>query len=493
MTEQNASTTQLAQEKYQGSRDPQHAQIKFGTDGWRAIIAREYTFANLDRVAQAFADFINQQDGDNKTVVVGGDRRFMSEDFAHRVAEILKGNGITPLLYSTDVPTQLVSWVVKDTNAQGGVMITASHNPPLFNGFKIKAPFGGSAPPETTKQVEAFVDQSEIVREEIAKPVFGQDSETLAASVNKYRQAVENYVDLERIRALDANVVIDSMHGSGGRWIESFLKGGKLKYETIRADRDAYFGGINPEPIDQNCAITKQTVLQNKALVAVLTDGDADRVGAVSDEGKVMSMLEVVPFLILHLVKTRGMTGGIVRTFSQSVLMRKIANALNLPLHETPIGFKYIADLMMKDDILLGAEESGGIGVKGHIPERDGILNSLLILEAIAMSGKTPSELVKDVHREFGEFYFNRLDLHLEVARGQALVKKLADESPSEVAGYKVAEVSTMDGTKLIFDDESWLLFRQSGTEPALRIYAEATSLDKTNKLLEAGHALTQQ
>ncbi len=465
--------------------------IKFGTDGWRAVIASEYTFANLERVAQAYAAFIKRESSANQSVVIGYDRRFMSEDFARRVANVMHGNDITTHLFSTDVPTPLVSWAVKELCAAGGVMITASHNPPHFNGFKIKAAFGGSAPPETTRAVEALLDKSEIRRRDFPQPEFGKDESQLAGATQTYRRAIENYVDLERLKAMDARIVIDPMHGSGGRWVESFLHGGTLQTETIRATRDPLFGGVNPEPIDRNIRPAKDAVINSQALVALLTDGDADRVGAVNELGETMTMHEVVPLILLHLARNRRMTGGVVRTFSQSVLMTRLAKKLNLKLYDTPIGFKYIADLMMRDDILIGAEESGGIGVKNHIPERDGILNSLLFLEAIAYAGKPPSEMVKDMHREFGEFYFGRIDLHFEVARGQALVKHLSEQTPAQTAGYKVIEVSTMDGTKLIFDDESWLLFRQSGTEPALRVYAEATSKQKMHELLEAGRAMT--
>jgi phosphomannomutase len=228
-------------------------------------------------------------------------------------------------------------------------------------------------------------------------------------------------------------------------------------------------------------------VKERRALVGLATDGDADRVGAVNERGETMTMHEVVPVVLLHLARARGMTGGVVRTFSQSVLLKRIAAAHGLALHETPIGFKYVADLMLREDILIGAEESGGIGVRGHIPERDGVLNSLLFLEAIVASGKTPTELVTEMHREFGEFYFGRRDLHTEVARGLALVESLATKSPASIERHAVQSVETLDGTKLLFADESWLLFRQSGTEPVLRVYAEATSKEMTHALLEEG------
>jgi phosphomannomutase len=466
--------------------------IRFGTDGWRALIAREFTFANLERVAQAYAEYLLQQQTGtprNSLVVVGYDRRFLSEQFAARAAEVLAGNQMRVALFETDVPTPLVSWAVREQKAAGGVVITASHNPPLFNGFKIKAPFGGSATPETTMAVEALLDANPPTRGQLP-PKESEMQEALRSSVESYRAQVASYVDLERLRATDARVVVDPMHGAGGRWVESFLEGGKLQVETIRAERDALFGGVAPEPIDRNLAPLKERVRATGALVGLATDGDADRVGAVSEAGETMTMHEVVPLVLLHLARRRGMTGGVVRTFSQSVLVKRIAAAHNLPLYETPIGFKYVADLMLRENILIGAEESGGIGVQGHIPERDGILNSLLFLEAIVAAEKPPTELVKEMHREFGEFYFGRRDLHTSVASGLSLVSNLVAAPPAEVAGLEVRGVEKLDGTKLLFADESWLLFRQSGTEPVLRIYAEATSIATMNALLEHGSAL---
>ncbi|HEX8119107.1 MAG TPA: phosphoglucomutase/phosphomannomutase family protein [Pyrinomonadaceae bacterium] len=461
--------------------------IRFGTDGWRAVIADGFTFENVERVAQAYADFVNRQPGSEssgqKRVVVGYDQRFLSEHFAARAAEVLAGNEIGVSLFAEAVPTPLVSWAVRERGAAGGVVITASHNPATFNGFKIKAPWGGSATPETTVAVEALVD----ARPPQTARIDSNASSELEAEAKSYRKQVASYVDLERVRALRGRVVVDPMHGSGGRWVESFLKGGRLGVETIRAGRDPLFGGVAPEPIDRNLGPLKERVKERRALVGLATDGDADRVGAVGDGGETMTMHEVVPLVLLHLARERRQAGGIVRTFSQSVLLKRIAAAHGLTLHETPIGFKYVADLMLREDILIGAEESGGIGVRGHIPERDGILNSLLFLEAVAASGKRPTEMVREMHREFGEFYFGRRDLHTEVARGLALVESLATKPPAAAGAYAVESVETLDGTKLVFGDESWLLFRQSGTEPVLRVYAEATSTQKMNELLQEG------
>jgi phosphomannomutase len=498
------------------------APIKFGTDGWRAVIAREYTFANLERVAQAYADYLNAEKKDEHLVkqlidvaqitrqeaesglftkvinqalasvehlvVVGYDRRFLSELFAKRVAEVMQGNGLRVSLFHEDAPTPLISWAVKELKAAGGVMITASHNPPDFNGFKIKAHWGGSAPPETTSAVEKLIDANPPQRGDVSADTH----QLLEPAIKSYKAQIASYIDLDRLRKSQALVVVDSMHGTGGTWVESFLSGGRLKLETIRAYRDPLFGGVNPEPIDSNLGALKKRVLETGALVGLATDGDADRIGAVNELGVTMTMHDVVPLILLHLVRERKMTGAVVRSFSQSVLLKRIAAAHNLKLYETAIGFKYIAELMLKDDILIGAEESGGIGVKGHIPERDGILNSLLFLEAIIKAGKPPSEMLRELHREFGEFHFGRKDLRVETSVGRELIERLAKTTPRELAGYRIAAVETTDGTKLLFDDESWLLFRQSGTEPILRIYAEATSAAKAEALLAAGEELAR-
>lgn len=460
-------------------------QIKFGTDGWRAVIAREFTYANVERVAQAYADFLQGEAGSGQQpfVVIGFDRRFLSEKFAARAAEVMAGNGFKIALFTDAQPTPLISWAVKDLGAVGGVMITASHNPANFNGFKIKAPWGGSAAPETTRQVENLVDVTPPKRAAITD----DGHELLEPATDRYRKQIASYVDLERLKNASGKVIVDPMHGSAGRWVDSFLTGGCLSVETIRDIRDPLFGGVNPEPIDQNLAALKQRVIESKAVVGLATDGDADRVGAVDEHGRTMTMHDVVPLLLLHLARARNMDGAVVVTVSQSVLTKRIAHAMGLKVFETPIGFKYIADLMLKEDILLGAEESGGIGVKGHIPERDGVLNSLLFLEAIVSAGKPPSEMLADLHREFGEFHFGRRDLHMPVSRGQELVARLSEKPPASFASFDVTNVETTDGAKLNFADESWLLFRQSGTEPVLRIYSEATSVDKMQKLLAAG------
>lgn len=453
--------------------------IKFGTDGWRAVIADQFTFANLERVSQAYAEFILKESAKKPTKVsVGYDNRFLSEQFASRVAQVLLGNGVEVQLFSQAMPTPLLSFAVEREGRSGGILITASHNPPEFNGFKIKADWGGSAFEETTRAIEALVDRHPP---KVAPAAPQTDS--IDAIWQQYSEHIREQIDIKSIKRAGLTVVVDSMHGTGGTCIEQFIKGGKSQVSTIRAHRDPLFGGVAPEPIDRNLDALKQEVTRLKATVGVVTDGDADRVGAVNEKGQTMTMHEVVPILLKHLIN-RGAKGKVVATVTQSVLLRRMARAYNLEFVETAVGFKYIAKLMLEGPVVIGAEESGGIGIIGHIPERDGIFNSLLFLEAIAASGKKPTELIDEIHKEFGFFSFGRNDLHVTPQDGQQFLTALQKQVPEAIAGNKVTEVITMDGIKLVLADDSWLMFRQSGTEPVLRTYSEGTSKEKTDQLL---------
>lgn len=456
------------------------ARIKFGTDGWRAIIGDGFTFDNLERVSQAFAGYLCSLKHNPPKAVIGFDNRFLSERFAMRVAEVLAGNDVDVRLFREPVPTPLVSFAVKETGSSAGVMITASHNPAIYNGFKIKAPWGGSATDEITQQVEQRLDSQPVKRAE-AKSFPEPDVEITTA----YRNQIAGLVDIEKIRASDLKVIVDSMHGTGGLIAESFLTGARVMVETIRSNRDCLFGGIAPEPIDRNLQMLKDSVKEKGAAIGIATDGDADRLGAVDELGSTMTMHDVVPILLMHMVKHKGGSGNVVFTVSQSVLLKRVCQSLGIPWTETPVGFKYIANKMLEGDVLIGAEESGGIGIKGHLPERDGILNGLLLLEAIVSFGKMPSEIVRDLHNEFGEFYYERRDMHVLPEAGKKMVATLAKSPPSSLAGDSVAEVNTMDGLKLVVSDGSWLMLRQSGTEPVLRLYSEGTSRQKAVDLLK--------
>jgi phosphomannomutase len=463
--------------------------IKFGTDGWRARIAEDFTFANVEAVTQALVDYLRTQNaGGELRTVVGYDRRFASELFARRVAEVFAGNGVAVDMFASDVPTPLVSFEVKRRGLDGGVMITASHNPPDFNGFKFKAPYGGSATPAITDQIEKLLGATAPRR----LPFDEAQRQGLANVIEAdgdYRSHVESLVAINDIRGADALVIADPMHGTGGRWIESMLAGGKIRVETIRADRDPLFGGVLPEPMPWSLELTSRVIRERGALMALITDGDADRVGAMDERGEYVNTHQILMILLLHLVRRKGWKGSVARTFSQSVIVRRIAESYGFRLFETPIGFKHIGEIMLDpaNDFLVGGEESGGIGVRGHIPERDGILNCLLLLEAVLAAGKKPSEIVRDIWREFGEFHFERRDLHVPIEAGQKLVSDLRENTPDSLAGDKIVNVATLDGTKLIFEDDSWILFRQSGTEPLLRIYCEATSVEKMTKMVDDG------
>jgi phosphomannomutase len=466
--------------------------IKFGTDGWRARIAEDFTFSNVEIVTQALIDYLKSQNTNGRlALLVGYDRRFISDLFAKLTAEVIAGNGITVDLFSQDVPTPLVSFEVKRRGLAGGVVITASHNPPEFNGYKFKAPFGGSATPRITNEIEKLIGATSPQRIPL-EDAIAQGSAHLVEPTDDYRRHLESLIAINDLRKADALVIADPMHGTGGRWIENLLAGGKIRVETIRANRDPLFGGVLPEPMPWNLELTARTIRERHALMALVTDGDADRVGAMDENGGYINTHQILMILLLHLARNKRWKGSVVRTFSQSVIVKRIAESYGFRLFETPIGFKHIGEIMLDpaNDFLIGGEESGGIGVRGHIPERDGIFNSLLLLEAVLATGKKPSEIVRDIWNEFGEFHFERRDLHLPIAVGLKLVSDLRENTPAKFAGYKVAGIATLDGTKLIFEDESWILFRQSGTEPVLRIYCEASSVEKTTAMMDEGEKM---
>ncbi len=463
--------------------------IKFGTDGWRGVIADNFTFKNIELVSHACADQFLEDLNSKKSsnlIFIGYDRRFLGKEFSERVASIFSAKGLNVRLYNTDVPTPMVSFDVKKNNAVGGIVITASHNPPNFSGFKIKTPDGCSAPKSYTDKIEARLKQINAVE---TLPMSGW--KTIAPSKD-YIDFIKKTIDLDKLKSLNGTVIVDSMHGTGGDYVEKFLAGGKIKVKTIRGEQDVNFGGINPEPMMPQLIPLCEEVVKNKALIGLATDGDADRVGATDENGEYLNTHKLLAMLLYYLVEKKKMSGGVVLTFSQSVLVKKMAEKYGFKVYETPIGFKYIADLMLKEDILIGAEEANGIGSKLHfIPERDGIFNALLLLEAVNSFGLNPSQLMKKIHDEFGAFYYDRVDLHIPSSQvGIDFVEKIKSDPPKEVNGFKVKELKTLDGSKLIFEDDSWLLFRASGTEPLLRIYSEGRSKEFISNMLKSGQGL---
>ena len=461
-------------------------QIKFGTDGWRGIIARDFTFDNLSLVAQATMDYLNREGLGNKGLVIGYDRRFMSRDFARRVAEIAAGNGIKVRLTEDYAPTPAVSWAVRESGAGAGVMITASHNPPEYNGFKIKEAFGGSALPTTTKILEEIVEfNRENGRRVVAIPyseALNKGLVELFDPCESYFHQISRYVDLDLIAKSGIPVVIDPMYGAGSGFIPQLLS----CVDEIHNIENPAFGGLAPEPIAQNLQELSALIKSGKYRVGLALDGDADRIGAVDENGDFFSSHCIFTVILRHLLEHKKLTGAVVKTVSTTRMIDLLAQKYDLELLETPIGFKHICGLMLERDILMGGEESGGLGVKGHIPERDGILLGLLLLEAMAVSGKGLRQLLEATMDEIGHFHYRRIDRHIDDSNKEQLIARLGSQPPAEIDGRTVTSTNFSDGFKFIFENGDWLLIRPSGTEPVLRLYSEAGSLDQVERFLRA-------
>ena len=482
----------------------QASNIKFGTDGWRGVIADDFTFANVRRVAQATALYWRAQGG--RAAIVGYDNRFLSEVYAKLVCEVFAANGITALYPPESVPTPAVSFAVRDRRLCGAVMITASHNPPLFNGYKVKADYAGPADPEICAAIERQVDAAPVQAVDFQAGVKTGQIE-LYDPRPAHVATVKKLIDLRAIKQARLRAVIDSMHGCGRRVLEDLLAGrdgpafapkafgasaeqarARRSVETIRADRDVNFGGTNPEPIGQNLGPLCAAVKRARAHIGLATDGDADRLGVVDNAGRYVSIQIVFALLLLHLLRHRGQTGQlVVRSTNVTVLIDRIAKAYNLPVAEVPVGFKHICSKMREADVLIGGEESGGIGFQGHIPERDGILANLMLLELLTVTGKKFTRLAAELQQEFGRSVYDRIDLRYPLEKREQFIDALRNDPPTALLGQPLAEVKTFDGVKYILRDESWLMFRTSGTEPIIRIYSEASSADRVKRLLGWG------
>jgi phosphomannomutase len=450
--------------------------IKFGTDGWRAIIADTYTYENVRILTQAVADYL----GSGKKVAVGYDTRFMSGKFAQTAAEVLGNNGIKVILSDCCLPTPALSLAVKNNKCDLGIMITASHNPAEYNGFKIKMPSGGAAGVEVTKAVEALLGKN---------PVKESNSVSLKTEkkdlIKDYIKFIRNYIDLKKIKTKKFKVLVDSMYGSGDSFIAQVLKGTNIKLEFMRNTINPSFDGGRPEPVEENLNVLKERVKKEKFDLGIALDGDADRIAAVAPGGVFIHPQKILGLLALHLNQDRGWSGGLVKTICGTTMMDNIAKFLNIKLYETPVGFKYISNLMETEDIVAGGEEAGGMGVKGYIPERDGTMAGLLLIEMMVYRNKNILKILNETEKKFGKYYYVRQDLHLSHR-----VEPKKESLPKELLGRKVVEIKDYDGIKLICDDESWLMFRGSGTEPIMRTYAEAKSLTQANKLLKLGEVI---
>jgi len=465
-------------------------QIQFGTDGWRGVIADTFTFENLSLVAQATMDYLHKEGLAEKGLVIGYDRRFLSREFAEHVAGIAAGNGIRTWLCREYSPTPAVSWAVHERGAGAGVMITASHNPPRYNGFKVKESFGGSARPSTTKILEQMVarnmaDSRPVLAVTLAEALASGLVQFFDAST-PYLNQLGKYVDLELIRSAGIKAVVDPMFGAGCGFLPHLVPG----ITEIHGTENPSFGGHPPEPIAEHLCELSTLVASGAFRVGLALDGDADRIGAIDERGEFFSSHRIFTVLLRHLYERKGVRGGVVKTVSTTRMIDLLAAKYDLKLFETPIGFKHICEMMLEHDILMGGEESGGLGVKGHIPERDGILMALLLLEAMAMSGKGLRQLLEETMDEIGHFHYARIDLPIENAAKLRLMEELSCAPLASVAGFEVVQHNFSDGFKYIFQDGSWLLIRPSGTEPVLRLYSEAGDPARVTLLLQAARGI---
>ena len=470
------------------------AQIKFGTDGWRAVIADDFTFANVERVAQAAADYwcANPIPDTEKAIVVGYDRRFLSDQFAQRTAEILAGNGFRVTLTDAPTPTPAVSLAVKVRRAVGGVMITASHNPAAFNGFKLKAHYGGSAESALCHEVEAMLDRSPVKATALAEAMRAKQI-TVADLRAAHFRAIKKLVDFRLIAKSKLRFAHDALFGVGAGCFDELLAGTSCRVTTINAAHNPSFGGINPEPIEKNYAASQAYLRTHPHDICLVTDGDADRVGGMDGRGGYLTTHQLICLLLHHFILNRQGRGRVIKALTTTLMVDQMCAAHGLELVETAVGFKYIAAEMLKGGFLLGFEESGGIGFPGHIPERDGILAGLMLLEMLATERVSIGRLLARLEKEFGPHRYARIDTHFPLEKRAALMEFCKSNPPVKLLRSPLREVKSYDGVKFIAQDGSWLMLRGSGTEPILRIYAEAKSETDARRLLQLGVRLTKQ
>lgn len=460
-------------------------EIKFGTDGWRGVIADDYTFDNVRRVAGAIASYVLKYEDSRRGLMIGYDTRFASPRFARLVAEVVANAGIPVKLANDFTPTPAVSLAVKQQGAAGGVMITSSHNPWNWNGVKFKGKFGGSATPAIMNKVE---DELRLGAVPTRRAATIDEVDFKQAHVD----AMCKFADLDLIAKANFKFAIDSMYGSGrGVMTRIFAEHG-IDHVAIRQEVDPLFPGINPEPIEPHIELLRTTVANEECHAGLATDGDADRIGAVAEDGSFVDSHKCFVVLLRWLLERKKWSGDVVRAFNTTGMVDRIAAKYGRKLHECPIGFKYIADLMMDHEIVIGGEESGGIGYSRYLPERDGILNSLLLANVMAEERKPLGELVADLQREFGPHYYGRRDLHIPENVKQAAIRRARADTTKTLGSYKVVRKEDMDGVKFFLDAPApgngaapWILFRASGTEPLLRLYSEAASPELVSEILD--------
>jgi phosphoglucomutase len=464
--------------------------IKFGTSGWRGIIGEDFTFENVRIASQGIANYLKQSGQKGSGVVVAYDTRFLSEKFASEAAKILAYNDIHAFLCTRDVPTPCVSFETVRRKAMGAINFTASHNPPEYNGLKFSTSNGAPALPEVTQAMEREIHTVAGLNERHDVYEKTELIETIDPK-DRYLSELRNKVDVDVIGKSGLRIAIDSLYGTSRDYLDYFLLEAGVEVKIIHNYRDPYFGGFSPECNEKNLAELRKVITDEKFDLGLATDGDADRFGIVDDRNRFVSPNTIISLLAIYLKRHRQLPGGLARSVATTHLMDAIAKKLDVPLYETPVGFKYIGELILDDKIALGGEESAGLSIHRHLPEKDGILACLLVAEMVARTGKRLHELTHEMHEEFGYFFSKRSDMKLTPQLKESLASKLKDP-PAELDGLKVRDVNKTDGVKLIFNDQTWLLFRLSGTEPVARVYAEACSPKDLKKLLDAGKKFVQ-
>lgn len=450
--------------------------ISFGTDGWRGILAEDFTFDNVRLVAAAVAQYLAARGLAERGVVVGYDTRFLSERFAAAVAEVLAGRGISVFLTRRATPTPVVAFAVKLYRAGGAVMLTASHNPPEYNGFKFIPEYAGPALPHITGEIEANIRKLQEAGAEIAPPGGEKAPVTTIDPYDAYACHLATLVDMGAIGRAGLKVAVDPMYGAGTGYLEELLKQAGASVEVLHNHRDPLFGGTLPEPTAKSLGGLREAVAKGSAQLGLALDGDADRFGLVDSGGDFVTPNQFLPVLLYHLITVKGLRGPVARTVATTHLLDRMAERHGLRLVETPVGFKYVGQCLAEEGAVLGGEESGGLSVKGHVPEKDGILAGLLAAEMAAVHGKSLKELLEQVYREYGRLYSERLDVHTSPAEKERVLEVLKGFEPEALAGRKVTGRVTKDGVKLLLEGDAWVLIRPSGTEPLFRIYAEAGS-----------------
>jgi alpha-D-glucose phosphate-specific phosphoglucomutase len=469
--------------------------IKFGTDGWRGVISRDFTFANVRRVVWAIASFLEETGAATRGVAVAYDRRFLSDQYAAEAAGVLAARGIPVRLGTESLPTPVLSWAVRDQGLAGGIMVTASHNPPEWNGVKFKEPFGGSARSIVNERIEGLLQEAAPEGERVScldLPECRKRGllEDLRAW-DGYAAGVRHLIDFDGIRRANLRVAVDVMHGTGSPWLARLLKEAGCRVAELHGESNPGFRGVAPEPVEAKVPDLMALVAREGFHLGLVNDGDADRVGAVDERGRYFSSQRILAVFARYLREEKGLPGDLAKTVSATSMLDLLADRYGLELILTPVGFRHIGEVMLERQILVGGEESGGIGISAHLPDRDGVLNALLLAEIVAKTGKGLRQYVQSIFDDEGYFTYRRVDVPIAPAAAEAVRKRVSELGDLErLAGMPVRRVITLDGMRFEREDHSWLLVRPSGTEPLLRIYAEARSRQEVEALLAQGERL---